>query len=146
MSPELTSEMAIRIGGFDPRYARVLAIATSGSVGLTLIDPNGDGNHEEIEHVYLNEAAQWVAGGSSGGGTPSNYGPHGWGEYTPSNGHGVRYAYGRSRHPGRHSVALECPFGFPAPAEDDWWVDRTVEVTATDEGRWVWIERTAHDD
>jgi hypothetical protein len=143
--PELTPEMAIRVGGFDPRYARVLAIATIDDTGITLVDPNGDGNHEEIEHVYRNDNGQWVAGSSSGGGASDVFGPHGWGESTPLIGPGVRYAYGLSPHSGPQTVTLQRPPGFPSTTGESWWVGRQLEVTATEDGWWVWVEAVTDD-
>jgi hypothetical protein len=143
--PELTPELAIRIGGFDTRYARVLVIATIGDTGITLVDPNGDGNHEEIDHVYRDDTGQWVAGSSSGGGASDAFGPHGWGEHTPFAGPGVRYAYGRSEHSGPQLITLQRPTGFPSTTGESWWVDRQLEVTATEEGWWVWVEAVPDD-
>jgi hypothetical protein len=143
--PELTAEMAIQIGGFDPRYARVLVIATIGDTGITLVDPNGDGNHEEIEHVYRDDTGQWVAGSSSGGGSSDTFGPHGWGEHTPLAGPGVRYAYGRAEHSGPQNVTLQLPSGLPSPTNETWWVGRQLQVTATEDGWWTWVEAVPDD-
>jgi len=141
MSPELTPELALQISGFDPRYARVLAIATSGDVGGTLIDPNGDGSNSEFEHVVLDETGEWTSGGGSGGGTSDAVGPHGWGDYSPQDQPGARYAYGRADSPGPHTVTLRRPEGLPV-TESKWWVARPLQVTASAQGWWVWIERT----
>src|SRR5882757_3612995 len=145
MSIELTAETAIRIGGWDPRYARVLAIGTLGDAAVTLIDPNGDGNHHEIEHLLLDDTGQWRPGGSSGGDTPDTLGLLGWGEYTPDAGPGVRYAYGRTMRPGAQLVTLETPPGYVPTAGDDWWVGCPLAVTATGDGWWRWIQRVCDD-
>lgn len=69
----LTEQLALDIGGWDTRYAQVLLIALDGNVGISIIDPNSDGNITEVEHVYLDPAGRWHAGSSSGGGTPDRY-------------------------------------------------------------------------
>jgi hypothetical protein len=102
MSSDLTPETAIRIGGWACGYARVLVVATVGDIGISLIDPNGDGNYEEVVTAYRDDTGQRVGGGGSGGFTPGTLGPHGWGEYGSDTRYGVRYAYGRADAPGHH--------------------------------------------
>lgn len=144
MSSELTPERALRLGGFDLRYARLLAITVLGDTAVTLTDPNGDGNHHDVDHLYLWDG-QWTAGSSSGGGTPDVFGAHGWGAYTPEGRPGVRYAYGRAEHRGRQLVTFDVPAGYIRRTSDDWWAGQPLQVTATDEGWWIWIERTDTD-
>jgi len=52
MTTELTARVVLELGDWDVRYATVLAIATDGPVGISIIDPNGDGNVIETEHLY----------------------------------------------------------------------------------------------
>ncbi len=124
--PELTPELAIEIGGWDTRYARVLAIAVYGRHAVSLIDPNGDENMTEVEHAYLDDTGHW-RGGSSGGGSSDTYGVHGWGDYP-----GMRFAYGRAKQPGRQSVTA--------------WDGSTFDVTPERDGWWVWAEAVPDDD
>jgi hypothetical protein len=141
MTVALTPEVALQIGGFDLRYARVLALAVVGDTAVLLTDPNGDGNHHDLQHLYLLDG-QWTGGSSGGGGASDDSTVHGWGyNYTPDGRRGVRYAFGLAEHPGPQLVTIEVPAGYPKPAPgDDWWVERPLEVTATAEGWWLWIE------
>jgi hypothetical protein len=100
MAADLTPELALEIGGWDLRYAQVLVIAVDGAVGISVIDPNGDGNITETEHVYLDDTGRWRAGSNSGGGTSDRVGVHGLGWYP-----GVRYVYGRAEYPGPQTVS-----------------------------------------
>lgn len=130
-APELTERLALDIGGWDTRYAQVLLIALDGHVGVSIIDPNGDGNITEVEHVYRDPAGRWRAGSSSGGGTPDRYGVHGSGSYGgPGPGTGVRYVYGRAEQPGPLTVSE--PTG-------------VLEVTATATGWWAWVRALPDD-
>jgi hypothetical protein len=124
--PELTEQLALEIGGWDIRYARVLAIALDGPVGVSVIDPNGDANVTETEHVYLDETGRWCAGGSSGGGTSATFGVHGLGWYP-----GVRYAYGRAEHPGPQTVTYRARSFDVLPGPDGWWA--VAEAVGDDE-------------
>ena len=129
--PELTEQLALAIGSWDSRFARVLVIGLDGPVGISVIDPNADGSVTEVEHVYLDDTGHWCAGGSSGGGTPDLYGVHGSGSYAgPEPGTGVRYVYGRADTPG--------PLTVPGPCGD-------LEVIATHAGWWAWVH-AHHDD
>jgi hypothetical protein len=47
--PALTPEEVIARGSWDPRYARVLAIASDQDYGFALVDGNGDGAELEAE-------------------------------------------------------------------------------------------------
>jgi len=54
-------------GGWQPRYARVLAVASDGEVGFALVDGNGDGQELEAE-LWDWQDGGWTAGSSSGAG------------------------------------------------------------------------------
>jgi hypothetical protein len=65
--PRLTEEHIIAEGGWHPRYARTVAIATDGDHGLALVDGNGNGAELENE-IWLFSDGEWVGGSSSGAG------------------------------------------------------------------------------
>jgi hypothetical protein len=128
VNPELTPDLALEIGGWDVRYAQVLVIALDGAVGISVIDPNGDGNITETEHVYLDNTGSWRAGSSSGGGTPDRFGVHALGWYA-----GVRYAYGRAEPPGLHTMSYRGHDFDVVAGINGWWaVAQAVDDDATD--------------
>ncbi len=134
LPPELTPGLALQIGGWDLRYAQVLVIARDGAVGISVIDPNGDGNMTETEHVYLDERGRWRAGGSSGGGSADRFGVHGLGWYP-----GVSYAYGRAEQPGPHTVAYRGhTFDVIAEANGWWAVAEAVGDDVSDIAGALW--------
>jgi len=47
--PALTGDEVLAHGGWHPRYARVLAIASDGGYGFAVVDGNGDGAELEAE-------------------------------------------------------------------------------------------------
>jgi hypothetical protein len=116
MNTKLTAHLAREIGGWDARYATVLAIATDGPVGISIIDPNGDGNITESQHFYRDDTGHWHAGSSTGGATPDMFGVHGSGCYS-----GVRYVYGRAANPGRHTVTYQGHEFDVTPEPTGWW-------------------------
>lgn len=133
MPAELSSELALEIGGWDLRYAQVLVIAVDGAVGISVIDPNGDGSITETEHVYLDDTGHWRAG-SSGGGTSDQFGVHGLGWYP-----GVRYAYGRAEHPGSQTVTYRGrDFDVNAQTNGWWAIAEAVGDDTCDIGNAVW--------
>jgi hypothetical protein len=72
--PALTAEEVISHGGWHPRYARALAIASDGDYGFALVDGNGDGSELEAE-MWTWEDGTWTGAGSSGAGPLDNLGP-----------------------------------------------------------------------
>ncbi len=66
---ELTEDAIIRVGGWHPRYARVLLIECDGDFGLVLVDGNGDGSELEIEYWLREADGGWRGGSSSGHGS-----------------------------------------------------------------------------
>jgi len=65
--PRLTERQVVAEGGWHPRYARVLAIATDGDYGFALVDGNGDGAELE-EELWEWHDGRWDGRSSSGGG------------------------------------------------------------------------------
>jgi len=53
------------------RYAWVIAVASAGRYGITLVDGNGDGSELEAGH-WLRDEGSWQPGGSAGAGTTSS--------------------------------------------------------------------------
>lgn len=70
----LTPEVVIGRGGWDPRHARVLAIADDQDYGFALVDGNGDGAELEAE-AWIRDGGTWTGAGSSGAGPLSRLGP-----------------------------------------------------------------------
>jgi hypothetical protein len=123
---ELAPAAALELSGLSAEHgARVLLLTTAGSTGLAVVDPDGDGAHEQVEHLYRTAAGTWVAAGGSGG-PGGEYGVHDWGEYpTRAGREGARWAYGRAYPPGRHTVTIG---------------GRTVHVTAGRDLWWAWLQ------
>ena len=65
--PVLTAGEVIAGGGWHPRYARVLAIASDGDYGFALVDGNGDDAELEAE-LWRWDGGSWAGAGSSGAG------------------------------------------------------------------------------
>jgi hypothetical protein len=66
--PALTADDVIARGGWHPRYARVLAVASDGDYGLAVVDGNGDGAELEEEKWLWDADDGWLPGVSSGSG------------------------------------------------------------------------------
>jgi len=66
----LTEDLVIASGGWNPAFARVVLIVADADVAIVLVDGNGDGVELEMEYWNKNEDG-WVGGSSSG------YGPLG---------------------------------------------------------------------
>ncbi|HEY2507797.1 MAG TPA: hypothetical protein VGI58_14875 [Streptosporangiaceae bacterium] len=65
---ELTEQEVLARGGWHPRYARVLAVASAGDFGFAIVDGNGDGAELEQEWWFWAEGS-WQGGSSSGTGS-----------------------------------------------------------------------------
>ncbi len=65
--PGLTEAEVLSRGGWHPRYARVLALASDGNYGFALVDGNGDGAELEAE-TWQWDSGSWAGAGSSGAG------------------------------------------------------------------------------
>jgi hypothetical protein len=66
---ELSAAEIIRIGGWHPRYARVLLIEHDHDFAVVLVDGNGDGAELELEYWQRDADGRWHAGSSSGHGS-----------------------------------------------------------------------------
>ena len=65
---ELSAAEIIRIGGWNPRYARVLLIEHDHDFAVVLVDGNGDGAELELEYWQRDADGLWHGGSSSGHG------------------------------------------------------------------------------
>ena len=65
----LTEEAAIRAGGWHPRYAVVLAVATYGDVAAALVDANGDGANIDLDQYQWGPEDGWICFSSHGCGS-----------------------------------------------------------------------------
>jgi hypothetical protein len=96
----LAAAEVIACGGWHPRYARVIAVASTGDHGFALVDGNGDGSELEAEH-WLWDEGSWQQGGSSGVGPLDGIGSlHSGGQIGDS----VWFAYGSA--PGENAITI----------------------------------------
>jgi hypothetical protein len=72
--PGLTEDEVITNGGWNPRYARVLAVASDGAYAFAVVDGNGDGAELEAE-IWIWADSRWSGAGSSGAGPLDTLGP-----------------------------------------------------------------------
>ena len=70
----LTAAEVIAKGGWHPRYARVIAVASDDGYGFALVDGNGDGSELEAED-WIWQDGIWECGPSSGAGLLDDVGP-----------------------------------------------------------------------
>ena len=73
---ELSADAVIRVGGWHPRYARVLLIEHDEDDALVLVDGNGDGAELELEYWHRDIDGTWSGGSTSGYG-PLDFMPSG---------------------------------------------------------------------
>ena len=66
---ELSADAVIHVGGWHPRYARVLLIEHDEQDAVILVDGNGDGAELELEYWHRGDDGRWLGGSTSG------YGP-----------------------------------------------------------------------
>jgi hypothetical protein len=71
---DLSADAIIRVGGWHPRYARVLLIEHDEGDALVLVDGNGDGAELELEYWHRDVDGTW-SGGSTGGHGPLDFLP-----------------------------------------------------------------------
>lgn len=116
--PELTATDAIRVGGWDARYAVVPTLATDGDVAVALIAGNGYGYEMSVE-VFRRDGDQWESGGSSGYGTGDAY------DLDSGMSEGFVYAVGRSATP-NHRAFIR-------------FAGEVAEVATGSGGFWSWI-------
>ncbi len=57
---DFNHEAALRLGGWDPRYAVVLASAARDGVAAALIDTNGDGADVDLDQYEQAADGRWV--------------------------------------------------------------------------------------
>lgn len=60
------ADAAIAVGGWDPRYARVIDLQVDGDLAAALIDPNGDGADLNVS-IYAHGDGEWSEVGSGNG-------------------------------------------------------------------------------
>ena len=96
----LSTAEVVALGGWHPRYARVIAVASAGDYSFALVDGNGDGSELEAEHWFWDEGS-WQPGASSGAGPLDAIGP------LHSGGQAGEYAwFGYGSAPGRDTVTI----------------------------------------
>ena len=66
---ELSADAVIRVGGWHPRYARVLLIEHDEDDAVVLVDGNGDGAELELEYWHRDSEGFWGGGSTSGHGS-----------------------------------------------------------------------------
>lgn len=66
---ELSEDAIIRLGGWHPRYARVLLAEHDDQHALVLVDGNGDDSELELEYWHRDDDGRWQPGSSSGHGS-----------------------------------------------------------------------------
>jgi hypothetical protein len=101
MTSALTEDVVLARGGWHPRYARVLAVASDGDYGFAVVDGNGDGAELEAEAWERDgDSGGWEARSSSGAGPLGNVGPErAGGTIGPA-----CFTYGRA--PGQRQVTI----------------------------------------
>lgn len=117
---ELNVDAAIAAGGWDPRWARVLVVATDGDAGAAIVDTNGDGADVDLD-VYTREpTGEWVPGPSG------NVGEQGWCQWD-----GGVACYGRAARGEAVTVAHRASRHEVITAATGWWLFVTA-ASATD--------------
>lgn len=53
----LTTTEVLALGGWHPRYARVIAVASAGAHGFARVDGNGDASELEAKHWLWHEGS-----------------------------------------------------------------------------------------
>jgi hypothetical protein len=85
---ELNAERAIQAGGWDPRYAVALAVASRSDIAAALIDTNGDGADIDLDQYERGADGYWheVSSGSAGaaGSSWSQRIAAAWGQANPA--------------------------------------------------------------
>ena len=64
---DLNADAALHIGGWDPRYARVLDVQVEGDVAAALVDANGDGADINIDIYVRSPEGEWHERASGNG-------------------------------------------------------------------------------
>ena len=80
-------DAALRLGGWDPRYAVVRATAARGGVAAALVDTNGDGADVDLDQYEQAEDGRWVGVASGNcddaGALATGFMALAWGRATP---------------------------------------------------------------
>jgi hypothetical protein len=121
----LTEDLVIATGGWNPAFARVVLIVADADVAIVLVDGNGDGVELEMEYWNKNEDG-WVGGSSSG------YGPLG----------GIRSMNRWD------AGSMVCAVGGGAPGESLLlsYDDEVCECTVNQFGLWGFVRKVEHKD
>jgi hypothetical protein len=69
---DFVAETAMTVGGWNPRYARVLDVQVQGDVAAALVDANGDGADLNVDIHVRQPDGEWgeVASGNGSIGIP----------------------------------------------------------------------------
>jgi len=97
--PGLSAPEVLARGGWHPRYARVLAVASDGDYGFAVVDGNGDGAELDTE-IWRWDGTRWASAGSAGAGPLSTLGPVRTGGQIED----AYFAYGHAA--GRRSITI----------------------------------------
>lgn len=118
---ELDATLVLRAGGWDPRYAVTLAVASHNGVGAALIDSKGDEADVDLDMYERDADGVWGEGCSSGvgdvGALLSGNTAVAWGRAAPGLIVDIQYA-GQ-----RYSVVT---------AETGWWLFVALAVSGSD--------------
>ena len=117
----MTTEYAIRPGGWDARFAVVRALVVQDTIAAALIDPNGDGGSIDLDEYVRGSDGRWVASNSGGGAGDSAT------SWSPE----MVATYGRAT-PGS-TVLVD-------------YLDTMFTVTANDEGWWLFATPSLDED
>ena len=108
---ELDATLVLLAGGWDPRYAVTLAVASRDGVGAALIDSNGDEVDVDLDMYERDSDGTWHDGASSGVGDEGS-----------SVSEGIAVAWGRSA-PGSIVDVGYTAQRFPVvTAQTGWWL------------------------
>ncbi|MDP9820645.1 hypothetical protein J2S59_000454 [Nocardioides massiliensis] len=64
---DFDARTAIEIGGWDPRYARVIDLQVDGDTAAALVDANGDGADLNVDVYFRGRDGQWAEVASGNG-------------------------------------------------------------------------------
>lgn len=119
---ELDATLVLRAGGWDPRYAVTLAVASHDGVGAALIDTNGDDVDVDLDMYERDFTGVWREGASSGVGNVgaflSGNAAVAWGRAAPGLVVDIQYS-GQ-----RYQVVT---------AETGWWLFVALAVSGSDD-------------
>ncbi|MFC5727280.1 MULTISPECIES: hypothetical protein [Nocardioides] len=64
---DFDADTAIAVGGWDPRYARVIDVQVEGDAAAALVDANGDGADLNVDIYRRGSDGRWVEVASGNG-------------------------------------------------------------------------------